>query len=251
VLEWSTSGHQKANIACQNCHGASTAHVANERNEVKPDRLPLGAAIAGPCQSCHLDGCPRTGRRDACESCHHPHALFNPNENTELQSMRFQADERSRVFETHMRKGEEFASAKQWKQARAEFKGALRVYPNHRRAEARLEFVTRRLNPTLAGFEAVGDTFDADTGLPTRVRVIGLPIEMVLIPGGDANVGDDRTPASRPVHTVSINPSTWPRPNLHNACGLRSRVTIQARIAAMTFRSTTCRGLTRSNGLQS
>ena len=42
VLEWSTSRHTAAGVACQNCHGSSKGHVANERNEVKPDRLPHG-----------------------------------------------------------------------------------------------------------------------------------------------------------------------------------------------------------------
>jgi len=52
----------------------------------------------------------------------------------------------------------------------------------------------------------VDDRFDSETGLPLHVRVTGLPIEMVLIPGADADIGDDNLPASRPVHTVSLRP---------------------------------------------
>ena len=34
---------------------------------------------AGPnCAACHGAGCPKTGRREACASCHHAHALTNP-----------------------------------------------------------------------------------------------------------------------------------------------------------------------------
>lgn len=206
VLEWSTSAHPKARVVCQNCHGSSAAHVANERNEVKPDRLPRASAIAALCQSCHADGCPKTGRRDACESCHHPHALFNPGQNKQLESLRFTENDSFQKFETHMRAGERFVNARSWELARTELEAALHLYPNHRRATALLKLAKRRLNPSLPGFELVGDHFDPETGLPLHVRVIGLPIEMALIAGGDADLGDDAIPASRPVHTVSLDP---------------------------------------------
>jgi hypothetical protein len=141
--------------------------------------------------------------------------------------MRFPTDDRSQVFQTHMRKGEEFVSAHEWKQARAEFEAALRVYPNHRRAEARLELVKRRFDPNIQGFEVVGDRFDAETGLPSRVRVTGLPIEMVLISGGDVDIGDDKAPGAGPAHTVSVKPFYMPQPKSHSVCGLRSGVRIQ------------------------
>jgi formylglycine-generating enzyme required for sulfatase activity len=220
VLEWSTSRHQNASVACQNCHGPSKAHVANERNEVKPDRLPRAAAIAVLCQTCHVPGCPKTSRRDACESCHHPHALFNPNQNKELTSLRFAHDDRLQRVETHMKEGERFIAANNWIQARAEFEAALRLYPSHRRATARLALAKRRLNPELAGFEAVGDRFDPETGLPLQVRVKGLPVEMVLVRGGDADLGDDKLPVSRPVHTVSIQQFYLARTELTQAVWL-------------------------------
>lgn len=204
VLEWSTSAHPQARVACQNCHGPSTAHVANERNEVKPDRRPRGAEIAGLCQSCHTQGCPKTSRRDACESCHHVHALFNPTQNKELQSMRFAEDDRLKAFDAHMHAGEQFITNRDWQQAGREFEAALRIYPSHRGAKARLNLTKRRLNPNLPGFEIVGDRFDSETGLPLQVRVAGLPIEMVLIPAGDADIGDDKMSTSSPVHTVSL-----------------------------------------------
>jgi formylglycine-generating enzyme required for sulfatase activity len=206
VLEWSTSRHQKATVVCQNCHGPSAGHVANERNEVKPDRLPSGVAIAALCQTCHAQGCPKTSRRDACESCHHPHALFNPNQNKELHSVRFSEDARLQQFEAHLREGERLIGAANWASARNEFEAAVRLYPNHRRANSRLALAKRRLNPALPGFEILGDRFDPNSGLPLRVRVTGLPIEMALIPGGDADLGDDKSPASKPAHTVSLEP---------------------------------------------
>ncbi len=80
VLEWGISKHRTAGTDCRRCHGPSAAHVANERNEVGPDRLPREAAIAGLCVSCHAAGCPKTKQTAACQTCHHPHALVDPNQ---------------------------------------------------------------------------------------------------------------------------------------------------------------------------
>lgn len=206
VLEWSTSQHPAASVACQNCHGPSAGHVKDERNAVKPDRIPHGAAIAGLCQTCHAQGCPKTSRKDACETCHDVHALFNPKQNTELSSVRFAEDDRLKKFEEHLRKGESAAGAQQWSSARDEFAAAVRLYPRHPRATARLEAAKRRLQPGLAGFEIVGTAYDSGTGLPLRVRVAGVPVEMVLITGGDVDLGDDTLPSARPLHTVSLAP---------------------------------------------
>ena len=46
VFEWGVSRHVEEGTTCKRCHGQSKAHVANERNEVPPDRLPRGADIA-------------------------------------------------------------------------------------------------------------------------------------------------------------------------------------------------------------
>jgi formylglycine-generating enzyme required for sulfatase activity len=105
-----------------------------------------------------------------------------------------------------MRDGERFVTAGNWAQARREFEAALRMYPNHRRASERLSLAKRRMDPRLPGFEPVGDRFHAETGLPLYVRVVGMPIEMALIPGGDADIGDDNLPGSRPAHTVTLQP---------------------------------------------
>lgn len=235
VLEWTTSGHQAAAVDCQSCHGPSKGHVTDERNVVKPDKLPQGAAIAGLCQSCHTQGCPKTSRRDACQSCHHAHALFNPNENKELASLRFAEDDRLRQLEAHLQEGERLAAAADWGGARDRFQAALRLYPNHSRAAARLNMTKRRLDPKVPGFEIIGDGFDPESGLPLNVRVAGVPIEMVLIRGGDADIGHPDLPAGRPVHTVAVKPfylgrteltqSVWavldePDPSTHRGAGL-------------------------------
>ena len=63
VLEWGISVHYEEEKNCQDCHGRSKAHVENERNEVKPDRIPRGEQIAGLCARCHEEGCPETERQ--------------------------------------------------------------------------------------------------------------------------------------------------------------------------------------------
>src|SRR5262249_8488941 len=78
VLEWGISKHAAGRTACQKCHGPSKGHVANERNEVKPDRLPRGPRIAKTCMGCHDAGCPKTREAVSCQKCHHVHALIDP-----------------------------------------------------------------------------------------------------------------------------------------------------------------------------
>ena len=144
VLEWSASKHTTAGIACQNCHGRSEGHVANERNQVKPDRLPQAQAIAPFCSSCHNAGCPKTGQKTNCQSCHHAHALSNPND----QRMRPAESPEAKTFAEYrklMEQGESHVSHNQWPPAREAFQSALKLRPNDARATARLRMVTRRL----------------------------------------------------------------------------------------------------------
>lgn len=202
VLEWSTSKHTTAGVDCKGCHGPSEGHVVNERNQVQPDRIPHGAAIAGLCATCHNQGCPKTKRNDDCQSCHHIHALFNPGDNKQLTPLQTPEEQRARDFQQAMADGERLAGQSNWTQARARFDAAMKLYPNHPRAASRLAYVHRRIDPRIPGFEILGNEFDPASGLPLRVRVAGLPVEMVLIPAGDADLGDER---ARPAHTVPVD----------------------------------------------
>ena len=78
VLEWGVSAHSTKGVSCIECHGPSAEHVANEKNEVPPGRLPRGEQIAPFCRSCHSAGCPKTAARASCKGCHHVHALVDP-----------------------------------------------------------------------------------------------------------------------------------------------------------------------------
>ena len=89
-----------------NCHGESKAHVANERNEVSPDRIPRGAAADGLCQTCHASGCPSTGKTAGCTSCHNQHSLTNPE-----QIETFQGNRSSHPIQAEVAKLEEFHAA--------------------------------------------------------------------------------------------------------------------------------------------
>ncbi|HUQ93830.1 MAG TPA: SUMF1/EgtB/PvdO family nonheme iron enzyme [Bryobacteraceae bacterium] len=206
VIEWSASKHAGARTVCQNCHGPSQAHVANERNEVKPDRLPRGEREAAVlCASCHAAGCPKTGKSSGCLSCHHQHALSNPNDK-QLRQTAVTEDPRRALFLRHMAEGERHATRKDWRAARDAFTAALGVSPSDRRAASRARMAERRLNPAMPGLEILGGEFDAESGLPLRVRVQAVGIEMLLVPGGEEDIGSERWSGSRPVHSVRGEP---------------------------------------------
>jgi formylglycine-generating enzyme required for sulfatase activity len=202
VLEWSAGGHTRAGTSCQGCHGASEAHVADERNQVKPERLPRGEReFTALCANCHAAGCPKTARKDGCPSCHHAHALSNP-EDKQLRQTAAAEDPRRARFLRLMEQGEQHTARGEWKQAREAFAAAAAVSPADRRAAARRRMAERRLDPRQPGIEIVGGAFDAESGLPLRVREAGLGIEMVLVAAGGADIGLGSFPHSSPVHTV-------------------------------------------------
>jgi formylglycine-generating enzyme required for sulfatase activity len=105
-----------------------------------------------------------------------------------------------------MAEGEKLMDAGQWQKARAAFDAALRENPGDRRAAELARACQRRLGEPLPGFEAAGPQFDKASGLPREVRVAGLGIAMVLVPGGEFDMGSERFAGSRPVHTVAVEP---------------------------------------------
>lgn len=205
VLEWGISGHAKAGINCQSCHGRSQGHVKNERDEVKPDHIPHGAAIAALCQRCHTSGCPKTAKKADCQSCHNVHALINPKqgqtgEAPHLAKLYAKWDQ----YKAKMKEGEHFLGLRKWAAARESFQAALVLIPGDAQAQAKLELCERRLHPELPGFEIVGDKFDSATGLPKEVKVAGLGIQMLLVPAGQCDIGSDHLKNAQPVNTVQV-----------------------------------------------
>lgn len=207
VVEWGLSHHRAVATNCIACHGVSQGHVIDERNNVKPERLPHEAAIAGLCATCHAAGCPKTKNIADCQTCHHVHALVDPSrapsgkdENFAKLAARWQSAER------HQAEGERLLKLSQWEQARAELRIALEEKPGDARAKQAIALCERRLHPALPGFEPAGGAMDESTGLPREVKVAGTRIEMVLVPGGDVELGSEAFAASKPVHSVLIQP---------------------------------------------
>ena len=205
-LEWGFSKHRKEDTDCEACHGPSLAHVADERNEAKPDNVPEGPAIAKLCRSCHESGCEETDEQHSCEKCHHVHALIDPSEPPQIKDDRLtKLLAHWQQFNQKMAQGDQQAQRHQWKQAQQTFQAALELIPGNRRARSQLTMCRRRLRPKLPGFAIQGDTFDAATGLPREVTVAGLDAPMLLVPPGDFDIGSDNLADSRPVHTVHVD----------------------------------------------
>lgn len=207
VLEWSVATkHGNAGTTCQSCHGPSAGHVANERNQVKPDRLPANPAqFAALCSTCHTAGCPKTAKKDDCQSCHHPHALSNPNDKALRQNAAIESPA-LQTYKTQMAEGERLLAIRDWTQALAAFNAAAAARPGDKRAGQRAKIAERRLRPGLPGLDPIGDAFDPASGLPLRVRVPVLNVEMLLVLAGESDIGSDALPASRPVHSVYTEP---------------------------------------------
>jgi formylglycine-generating enzyme required for sulfatase activity len=207
VVEWAYSKHYEAGTDCKACHGASRGHVADERNNVKPDRLPHQAAIAELCLGCHEKECPKSKKTGSCQDCHHVHALVDPQKQPSTRDERLeQLEARRQRYSQLMQAGDQHVKARKWEAAQSAFRGALREEPRDAAATARLKMCERRIKPGLAGFESVGSTFDEATGLPLRVRVVGLDLPMLLVPGGDYDMGSDQFANAKPVHAVRVEP---------------------------------------------
>lgn len=207
VLEWSLSKHKNTYANCTGCHGPSQGHVTDERNNIKPERIPRGQAIASLCSTCHPAGCPKSGEKVNCQNCHQAHALVNPSRDRAVQDEQLkQASAKWESYERDIAEGERLANEGRWPAARDAFRRALEQMPGDRRAAARMRVCERRINPGLAGCEMVGSEHDSASGLPWQVRVKGTDIEMVLVPGGEFEMGSERYKDSMPVHTIRIEP---------------------------------------------
>ena len=207
VLEWGFSGHVESETDCTSCHGPSLAHVADERNEAKPDHFHQGPAIAEKtCLRCHESGCEETDEQQSCEKCHHVHALVNPSEPPQLKDDRLaELLARWQRFDKKIAEGDRHVERRQWKEAQQTFRAALELIPGNHRVRMRLEMCSRRLRPELPGFAITGNEFHAATGLPHEVAVAGLETPMLLVPSGEFDMGSDDLVDSRPVHTVHVD----------------------------------------------
>jgi formylglycine-generating enzyme required for sulfatase activity len=136
------------------------------------------------------------------------HALVNPNKPPQVRDSRLEQKTASlERFAQRMEEGERLVKAEQFAKARAAFRAALKENPGDRRAAERLKLCENRLKTAWPGFEIVSARgFCARTGLPREVRVPALEIRMVLVSGGEFEMGSERFPVSKPVHTVRVAP---------------------------------------------
>jgi len=218
VIEWGLSKHFKVQNNCTGCHGESRGHVVDERNNIKPDKIPHGEAISGLCAGCHSAGCPKTKHKAGCQQCHHYHALINPSSGAQTKDDRLeQLVARWEKASALLRQADAQAAQQNWAAARDSYRAALQLIPANHAVKEKLESCERHLNPRLPGFETAGKEVDPKTGLPKLVRVAEWNIEMVLVTGGDFDMGSDSLVNAKPVHTVRVEPFYLARHELTQA----------------------------------
>lgn len=218
VIEWELSKHFPAGTGCVSCHGESKGHVVDERNNIKPDKMPHGEAVTGLCATCHDAGCPKTRQKQGCHQCHHYHALLDPSRGVQGKDDRLdQLVARWEKASTLIRQGDAQVAQRNWGAARDSYRTALELIPGNPAAKEKFDLCERRLHPNLPGFEIVGNEVDAKTGLPKLVRVADLNLEMVLMTGGDLDLGSDSLASAKPVHTVHVAPFYLARHELTQA----------------------------------
>jgi formylglycine-generating enzyme required for sulfatase activity len=207
VVEWGISAHRQAGAGCTACHGSSEGHVIDERNNVKPERIPHGEALAALCAGCHDGGCPVSRRKAGCRTCHHSHALVDPEKPAVAVDERLnELSARQERYAARMAEAAGRVQAAGWAGARTLFLAALEEKPGDREAASLIRMCERRLEPGLPGFDITGSEFDPATGLPLRVVLAGFGIPMVLVPGGEFELGAEEFPMARPAHTVRVEP---------------------------------------------
>ena len=71
--------HFARGVGCIPCHGPSKPHVADENNEVKPDRVFTKKTVDAFCVSCHKCSRPKLtpppAKPQTCLTCHGAHKL--------------------------------------------------------------------------------------------------------------------------------------------------------------------------------
>jgi formylglycine-generating enzyme required for sulfatase activity len=134
--------------------------------------------------------------------------LFDPRKKTETGGAPRRDEEalKDRQYRDVMAAGEALARQGRWKEALDQFENARRLRPTDAQASRRAAFCLRRFNPGMKGFRLLAEDFDPATGLPVRVEAPELGLKMVLVPGGDVEIGDPAFADSRLVHTVHVEP---------------------------------------------
>ena len=148
------SGHPKAGTDCVACHLPSKGHVADERNNVKPERLPRGEQIAALCASCHAGGCPKTKAAAGCQTCHHVHALVDPRKTPSTRDERLeQLTAASAQAAQKIAAGDRYAAQGKWAEAQSEYSAALALSPTSIAARSACQVAANYLRSDWPGFD--------------------------------------------------------------------------------------------------
>ena len=73
--------HAEVGVDCISCHGKSIAHIQDEINEMKPDRIATRDTMNSFCDNCHDSSSIHDEgmiARTACTDCHDAHATLIP-----------------------------------------------------------------------------------------------------------------------------------------------------------------------------
>lgn len=103
--------HAAANVNCEQCHGPSNAHCADEDNITPPDRMFPQDGINDDCQDCHRETLPMTAQHKAvlarklkkvCTDCHGEHRLSHRTRRWNRQTGELISDDNVRMMTDEM-----------------------------------------------------------------------------------------------------------------------------------------------------
>jgi len=93
--------HARADIGCEQCHGASDAHCSDEDNITPPGKMFAKAAINSFCKDCHPKA--KLGRgKKYCTDCHGEHRLSHRTRRWDKTTGRLIEDDKVRMLTDEM-----------------------------------------------------------------------------------------------------------------------------------------------------
>lgn len=103
--------HAAVDIGCEQCHGPSDAHCADEDNITPPDRMFPRSGINDACLECHREKLPMTEKHKAvlvptskelCTHCHGEHRLSHRTRMWNRQTGELLSDDKVRMMTDEM-----------------------------------------------------------------------------------------------------------------------------------------------------
>ena len=95
--------HAKADVSCEDCHGASDKHCSDEDNITPPDKMFAKAAINSFCKTCHPKG-QLSGGKKYCTECHGNHRMEHRTRRWDKETGELLEDDKVRMLTDEMLK---------------------------------------------------------------------------------------------------------------------------------------------------